>query len=195
MEKEEYKKAIDIFKQTATAIKIPSFLNIAIAYYKLGELDNAKLYLNNIYNYKKAIYKNTFSYMSACYYLYQITKDTRYLDIIIDIAKKHKNLTEHSKRMLADTLIILKDYEKALRILNNMKFPLDLKKALLYLKLKDYIKAEKFLKKAKENAHSKAKIDKILWIMVYRDLKANELEKLMDNIDILNKRKMVLKQI
>lgn len=189
MEKEEYKKAIEIFKQTSTAIKIPSFLNIAIAYYKMGEIENAKLYFNNIYNYKKAIYQNTFSYMSTCYYLYQITKDSRYLDIIIDIAKKHKNLTEHSKRMLADTLILLKDYEKALQILNKMKFPLDLKKALLYLKLKDYVQAEKYLKLAKESSYNKNRFDKILWIMVYRDLKANELEKLMDNIDLINKRK------
>ncbi|RXJ87998.1 hypothetical protein CRU93_01935 [Arcobacter sp. CECT 8985] len=189
MEKKEYKKAIELFKQTATAIKIPSFLNIAIAYYKLGEIENAKLYLNNIYNYKKAIYKNTFSYMSACYYLYQISKDTRYLDIIIDIAKKHKNLTEHSKRMLADTLIILKDYKTALKILNSMKYPLDLKKAILHLKLKHYTEADKFLKLAKEKAVNEDRINKIIWIMTYRDLKANELEKLHDNIDLLNKRK------
>ncbi|RXJ99596.1 hypothetical protein CRU98_06105 [Arcobacter sp. CECT 8986] len=189
MEKEEYKKAIELFKQTATAIKIPSFLNIAIAYYKLGEIENAKLYLHNIYNYKKAIYKNTYSYMSACYYLYQISKDTRYLDIIIDIAKKHKNLTEHSKRMLADTLIILKDYPNALKVLNSMKFPLNLKKALIYLKLRDYTEAEKYLKLAKEKAVNQELLDKIIWIMTYRDLKANDLEKLRDNIDLLNKRK------
>ncbi|PHO18502.1 hypothetical protein CPU12_05240 [Malaciobacter molluscorum LMG 25693] len=189
MEKKEYKKAIELFKQTATAIKIPSFLNIAIAYYKLGEIDNAKLYLNNIYNYKKAIYKNTYSYMSACYYLYQISKDTRYLDIIIDIAKKHKNLTEHSKRMLADTLILLKDYPNALKVLNSMKFPLNLKKALLHLKLRNYDEANKFLLLAKEKAVNQELLNKIIWIMTYRDLKANDLEKLRDNIDLLNKRK------
>ncbi len=193
MEKKEYKKAIEIFKQTATVIKIPSFLNIAIAYYKLNELDNAKLYLNNIYEYKKAIFTDTYSYMSACYYLYQISKDTRYLDIIIDISKKHKNLTEHSKRMLADTLIILKDYEKALDVLNNMKFPLDLKKAILYLKLRNYEKAEEFLIKAKEKSFNQNMIDKILWIMVYRDLKSNDLEKLIENLDLINKRKTNLK--
>ncbi|AXH15762.1 hypothetical protein AMYT_2217 [Malaciobacter mytili LMG 24559] len=189
MEKKEYKKAIEIFKQTATIIKIPSFLNIAIAYYKLEEFDNAKLYLNNIYEYKKAIFTDTYSYMSACYYLYQISKDTQYLDIIIDISKKHKNLTEHSKRMLADTLIILKDYEKALEVLNNMKFPLDLKKAILYLKLRNYEKAQEFLIKAKEKTFNQNMIDKILWIMVYRDLKANDLEKLVENLDLINKRK------
>lgn len=193
MEKKEYKKAIEVFKQTAKTIKIPSFLNIAIGYYKLGEIDNAKLYLNNIYNYKKAIFKNTYSYMSACYYLYQITKDNKYLEIIIDIAKKHKDLTEHSKRMLADTFIILKEYQKALTVLDSMKFALDLKKGLLYLKLKDYVNAEIFLKRAKDKTYNQYKIDKINWIMVLRDLKANDLEKLKENLDLIKKRKSSFK--
>lgn len=189
MEKKEYKKAIDIFKQTAKTIKIPSFLNIAIAYYKLDEIENAKLYLNNIFNYKKAIKTNTYSYMASCYYLYQISKDNNYLEIIIDIAKKHKDLTEHSKRMLADTFIILKDYKRALVILDSMQFPLDLKKALIYLKLKDYINAELYLKKAKEKTYNQRKLDKINWIMVFRDLQANDLEKLKENLDLIKLRK------
>lgn len=183
LEKEEYKKAIKLFKKTSQILKIPSFLNIGIAYYKSNQIENAVLYLNNIYEYKEAIYTDTYSYISACFYLYQINKDRKYLETIVDVTKKYKDLTEHSKRLLADTYIILKDYDKALDILNSMQFPMELKKAILYLKIKDYAKAEQNLEKIKSTTLNQNKLNLILWLMVFRDLKSNDLVKLKDHIN------------
>lgn len=193
LEKQEYKKAIDILKRTSKLLKIPSFLNIGIAYYKLDSLDNALLYLNNIYNFKELAFSDTYSYISACYYLYKIKKEEHYLTTIVDLTKKYKTLSEHSKRMLADTFIILKKYEKALKVLDVMEFEQPLKKAMLYLKLKDYEKATLFLKIAKESTFNQDKIDKIMWLMVFKDLKSNDIENLKDDLDELNKRKEFFK--
>lgn len=187
LEREEYKKAIDILKETSSILKIPSFLNIGIAYYKLNQIDNALLYLNNIYEYKEAAFSATYSYISACFYLYQIKKERHYLETILEVTKKYKNLTEHSKRMVADTYIILKDYEKALAVLKSMDFPMELKKAMLYLKLNDYVNAERDLQKAYNKTLNQQKKNLILWLMVFRDLKANDLAKLKDNLEQIRK--------
>lgn len=186
LEKGQYEPAIEILKSTAKILKIPSFLNIGIAYYKMDSLYNARIYLKRIYEYEEAAYSNTYSYMSAAYYLYQITQNKDYLERIISIAVKHKDLSEHSKRLITDTLIILKKYEAALKMLNTMDFPLDLKKALLYIKLRDYVNAELYLTKAYEAAINPSKLDQINWFMVYRDLKANEIDKLIDHLEIID---------
>jgi len=191
LEKNEYERAIKLLKRTAQVIQIPSFLNIGIAYYKLNSIHNAKLYLNKIYNYKAAKKTQTFSYMSAAYYLYQITNEVKYLESIISVGKRNKNVSEHSKRMIADTYIILKEYTKALKILHSMQYPLNLKMAMLYLKIKNYIQAEIFLQRAFENTVNLDKKNKILWLMVYRDLKANEIVKLKDHLDKINKKKSI----
>ncbi|RXK00774.1 hypothetical protein CRV02_08890 [Arcobacter sp. CECT 8989] len=193
LEKEEYKKAIETFKITSELLKVPSFLNIGIAYYKLGQIDNALLYLNNIYDYKEAIYSDTYSYISASYYLYLIKKERKYLETIVNITKKFKTLTEHSKRLVVDTFILLKDYELALKILETMEFPMNMKKALLHLKLKDYIKAERYLQRAKEESFNQSRTNLILWLMVYRDLKANDIQKLLDRLKELEKVKDTFK--
>ena len=193
LNKEKYKEAIKILDETSIFLRVPSNLNMGIAYYKLGQIDNAVINLNKVYNSKRAIKRNTYSYMSACFYLYKISKDTKYLDIIVKIATKYKKLSEHSKKMLADTYIILKEYNKALRILNSMDFALDLKKALLHMKLKDYKQAEVALVKAKENTVNNDTLDKILWVMIYRDLKTNDLDKLYENLDLIQKRKSTFK--
>ena len=170
-------------------MKIPSFLNIGIAYYKMESFHNAKIYLNRIYEYEEAIVNDTYSYMSASFYLYQITKNKIYLEKIIKIASKHKNLSEHSKRLIVDALIVLKRYKKALQILNSMKFPLDLKRALLHLKLGDYKNAQEYLKKAHETTFNPIKLDQIRWFMVYRDLKSNDMDNLIEHLDLINNNK------
>lgn len=186
LEKEEYKKAINILKETSSILKIPSFLNIGIAYYKLNQIDNALLYLNNIYEYKEAAFSATYSYISACFYLYQIKQERHYLETIIEVTRKYKNLSEHSKRMVADTYVILKDYESALKVLEAMDFPMELKKAMLYLKLEDYVSAERHLQKAYNETLNQQKKNLILWLLVFRDLKANELSKLKENVEKIN---------
>ncbi|WP_419769147.1 MAG: hypothetical protein ACNI3C_07235 [Candidatus Marinarcus sp.] len=187
--KGEYEEAIKILKNTAEVLKIPSFLNIGIAYYKLNSYHNATVYLKQIYNIEEAIYNNPYSFMSASYYLYKITNEKRYLESIIFTAKKNKILPEDAKRMLADTFILLKDYKSALKVLDAMKSPMDLKKGLIYLKLNDYSKSEALLERAYKDALDEKRIDTILWFMVYRDLKSNNLTKLQEHLTILDERK------
>tara|TARA_B100001063_G_scaffold60535_1_gene54696 strand:- start:6597 stop:8600 length:2004 start_codon:yes stop_codon:yes gene_type:complete len=187
LSKNEYKESIEIFETTAEILEVPSYLNIGIAYYKLNSIDNAILYLNKIYENELNANDHTFSYISSCYYLYQISKDNKYLDTIIKVTSKYKNLSEHSKRMLADTYIILKEYKKSLKVLESMEFALDLKKALLHLKLKNYNQASIFLKKAKETTVNPNVLNKVLWFSVFTDLKSNNLEQLKDNLDLVNK--------
>lgn len=193
LSKNEYEEAILLFKKTSKMIEIPSFLNIGIAYYRMGSIDNAILYLNKIYEKEENSKNNTFSYMSACYYLYQISKDNKYLDTIIRTSKKYKNLSEHAKRMLADTYIILKEYENALEVLNSMDYAMDLKKALIYIKLKDFQKAALFLRKAKEQNVNPNTKDKILWFLSFTELKLNNIDKLKETLDLINERRNTFK--
>lgn len=186
LNKQEYVKAIEILEKTAKILKVPSFLNIGIAYYKIGSKYNAKLYFDRIYNFKEAIYDHTYSYMSACYYLFKITEDYNYLETIVNIGAKHKKLSEHAKRLMADTYILRGEYKNAIDILDKMDFALDLKKAILHLKIRDYVKAEILLEKAKSAAVNKNTLNKILWLLTFRDLKMNNLKKLNEHLDEIN---------
>lgn len=189
LNKNEYEDAIKLFLKTSKLLEIPSFLNIGIAYYKLGSIDKSIVYLNKIYEKPENTEGNTFAYMASCYYLYQISKDNKYLDTIIKTSKKFKNLSEHSKRMLLDAYVILKDYESALDVLNTMDYSMDLKKALIYLKLKDYEKANVFLRKAKDQNTNPNTADKILWFINFTNLKLNNIDQLKENLDLINERK------
>ncbi len=189
LEKGEYLKAINILKETSKFLQIPSYLNIGIAYYKLNSIYNAKIYLERIYNHEAAITENTYSYMSSCYYLYLVSDNKKFLKKIIKIAKTRKDLSEHGKRLVADTFIILKDYEMALTLLKAMDYSSDLKKALLYIKLKDYEKADLLLAKAYENSVNLKVKDKVLWFKVFSNLKSNNLKKLDENLTLIQERK------
>jgi tetratricopeptide (TPR) repeat protein len=193
LSKNEYNEAIELLKKTAVILEVPSYLNIGIAYYKLNSIDNAIVYLNKIYEKNENSKTQTFSYMSACYYLYQISKDNKYLDTIVKISKKFKNLSEHTKRMVADTYILLKEYDNALEVLNTMEYAMDLKKALVHIKLKDYEKANFLLKKAKNENLNPNTIDKILWLLSFTNLKLNNLEELKETLDLINLRKNTFK--
>ena len=189
LSKGEYEESIKLFEKTLNFLELPSILNIGIAYYKLNSIDNAVIYFNKIYQNEQNINTDSYSYMSAAYYLYQISKDNKYLDKIINIAKKFKELSEHSKRMLADTYIILKEYEEALKILESMDYAMDLKKALILIKLKDYDKARILLIKAKETTTNPNTVNKILWFLTFVNLKTNKLELLKENLDEVYKRR------
>jgi tetratricopeptide (TPR) repeat protein len=193
LSKNEFNESIELFKRTSKILEIPSFLNIGIAYYKLNSIDNAIVYLNKIYENIANATDHTYSYMSACFYLYQISKDNKYLDTIVKISKKYKNLSEHSKRMVADTYIILKEYESALKILDSMDYAMNLKKALVLIKLKEYEKAYLLLQKAKEENVNPSTIDKILWFSVFTNLKSNNLAQLKENLDLINSRRSTFK--
>lgn len=191
MEQKEYLKAITLFKKTAKILKIPSFLNIGICYYKLNSQNNAYLYLKKIYDIKEASKEDVYSYMSASYYLYLLTNDKKYLIAITNIAKElsSKKFTEDVKRLVSDTYIIIDDYEMAIKIINTMKYKDDLKLALLYIKLRNYDMALVHLNRASESYGNQDKLNEILWFKIFRDLKSNELAKLKDDIIILQENK------
>jgi len=193
LEKQNYNDAIEILKRTSAVLPVPSYLNIGIAYYKLDSIDNAIVYLNKIYENEASATDNTYSYMSACFYLYQISKDNKYLDTIVKVAKRFKKLSEHSKRMLADTYIILKEYRKSLKVLDKMDFAMDLKKALIHIKLKNYEKANILLQKAQEETVNPNTLNQILWFRVFLDLKSNNIERLRENLDNITERKSIFK--
>jgi hypothetical protein len=193
LEKKEYEKAIDIFKQTAQVLRVPSFLNLGIAYYKLNSFNNAKIYLNQIYNVKELMYNDTYSFMSSAYYLYKITNEDQYLTDLIAAAKNNPSLSDNEKRMLADTYVILKEYKNALEILETIAKGVDFKKALLHLKMNDFNKSEAFLERAYKDSLEEDKKDTVLWFMIYRDLKSNSLIKLQEHLNILDERRLSFK--
>ena len=193
LSKNEYEEAIKLFEKTSKILEVPSYLNMGIAYYKLGSVDNAIVYLNKIYEKPENANIHTYPYMAACYYLYQISKDNKYLDTIVKTSKKYKILSEHSKRMLSDTYIILKEYENALEVLNTMDYAMNLKKALIYIKLKDYERANLLLKKAKEQNVNPNTIDKILWFTSFTNLKMNNIDQLKETLDLINERRSTFK--
>ncbi len=193
LQREEYEKAIELFLNTSEIIETPSFLNIGIAYYKLNSIDKAVIYLNKIFENPANKSDNSYSYMASCYYLYQISKDQMYLDEIIKLAGKFKNLSEHSKKLVVDTLIILKDYERALKMINVMKYPNSLKKALLHIKLREYNKAYIELEKEDSKTVNPITKNRILWFKVFVSLKSNNLVRLSDDLKLLNKSKVNFK--
>ena len=190
LEQEQYIKAINIFKKTANQLKVPSFLNIAIAYYKLELSNNAYLYLKKLYDLKNLQKQDLFSYLSASYYLYQITNDRKYISSILKaVSKKRiKNLNEGVKLLLANTYIITKQYNKSILILNEIKDSNNLKLALLYLKVKNYPRSEIHFKKALKKTKENKKINQILWFEVYLALKTNNLAKIQESIDLIQER-------
>ncbi len=193
LEKKEYKKAIKIFEDTRQILKIPSLLNIAISNYKLGFKKKAETYFYKIYKTKNIAYLHSYSYLSACFYLYKIKNDDIYLKKIILLSKKYKSLGENSKRILSDTYIILKEYKKSLIVLNSMKKKLFLKQAMLNIKLNKLQKARGLLSQAKNNTYNQEKLNLIYWITLFRDLKSNDIISFQENINDIKKIKSKFK--
>jgi len=191
LEKKRYEDAITLFKESSKLLKVASFLNIGIAYYKLNSQKNAYLYLKKIYDIKELQYKDRYTYFSAAYYLYKITNNRKYINEITKIGSKAKRLTEHEKRLMVDTLILQKRYKYALDLLDKTKIEEPLKKALLYIKLRDYKKAKYNLDKAYAKSAGDENKNDILWFQLYRDLKANDLVNLAEDILNIEDRKRI----
>lgn len=193
LEKKEYLKAIHLFKKTAKILKIPSFLNIGIGYYKLHSTNNAYLYLKKIYDIKEAAMYDLYSYISASYYLYLITNDRKYISTILNVIKKSKpnQINSHVKRLVADTYIILKKYKKAIKIIESMKEKDKLKLAVLYIKTRNYTKANINLIQAYQRTKDDKLMNQILWLQVFKDLKANRILQLQDILDTIQQRKRI----
>jgi len=193
LEQEKYINAIRLFKQTQKILKIPSFLNIGIAYYKLKSFNNAYLYLNKIYQVKEAATQDPYSYMSATYYLFKLTNNRKYIDEIIKISTQLEKLSEPIKRLVVNVYIKLKQYKNGLKILKTMDEKLYLKIALVQIKLKLYGQAMISLDKALKTSTNDTLTNKILWIKTFTDLKANNFGKLEDDIAKIQKRRRIFK--
>ena len=191
LEQEKYVHAIKLLKQSAKILKVPSYLNIGIAYYKLKSQNNAYLYLKKIYDFKELQYKDKFSYFSAAYYLYKITNNKKYINEITKISDKSKRLTEHEKLLVIDTLILLKDYKKAFELAETTRNISKLKIAMLSMKLREYDKAKFYLEKALANAKGDKARNEVIWFQLYRNLKANDTTNVVENILKIEERKRI----
>jgi len=191
LEQEKYMHAIQLFKQSSKILKVPSYLNIGIAYYKLNSENNAYLYLKKIYDFKELQFRDKYSYFSAAYYLYKITNNKEYIEEITRVSKKAKRLTEHEKLLVVDTLILQKKYKKALELSLSIDNISQLKIAMLCMKLRKYNKAKYHLDKALVEAKGDKAKNEVLWFQVYRNIKANSLENLRENIVKIEDRKKI----
>jgi len=191
LEQEKYLHAIQLLKQSSKILKVPSYLNIGIAYYKLKSNNNAYLYLKKIYDFKELQYKDKFSYFSAAYYLYKITNNKEYIEEITKVSDKAKRLTEHEKLLVVDTLILQKDYKKALSIAEGIKNISQLKVAMLCIKLRNYDKAKFYLEKALNSAKGDKAKNEVMWFRLYRNLKANDIANVTEDILKIEERKKI----
>jgi hypothetical protein len=191
LEQEKYVHAIQLLKQSSKLLKVPSYLNIGIAYYKLKSNNNAYLYLKKIYDFKELQFKDKFSYFSAAYYLYKITNNKKYIKEIERVSNEAVRLTEHEKLLVVDTLILEKKFEKALDLAESIKNISQLKIAMLCIRLRDYGKAQIYITKAMVNAKGDKAKNEVLWFKLYRDIKANSLVNIIDDIAQIEEREKI----
>lgn len=189
LEQEKYLHAIALFKDSAKILKIPSYLNIGIAYYKLGSIKNAYLYLKKIYDFKDLKFNDKYSYFSAAYYLYKITEDKKYIEEIIKVTSEAKHLSDYEKLLVVDTLILLKKYQYALEYALEVKTISKLKIALLYMQLRDYHNAKSYLEQAYNEAQGDDQKNQVLWIQLFNGLKSNNLKIITEKILQIEERK------
>jgi len=188
LNEKKYKEAIKIFRKTAIVLRVSSVLNIAISYYNLKHSSRAKLFFRYIYKYPHLKQTNTYAYMSASFYLYKITKDDKYLEDILRTYSMIKQINNRSKSVVVDALILLKRYSKALKVLDTIKENNFLKKAMLRIKLRQYPKARQELNTLYKGTFSRKRLDKILWIKLFLDLKENNFKNFSLDIDTLRPR-------
>jgi tetratricopeptide (TPR) repeat protein len=189
LEQEKYLHAIKLLKQSSKILKVPSYLNIGIAYYKLKSNNNAYLYLKKIYDFKELQFNDRYSYFSAAYYLYKITNNEEYIKEITKVSDKAKRLTEQEKLLVVDTLILQKKYKKALKIAEEIKNISKIKVALLCIKLRHYSKAKLYLEKAFHLAKGDTSKNEVLWLQLYRNIKDNDIVNITENILKIEERK------
>ena len=193
LEQEKFLHAIALFKQSAKLLKIPSYLNIAIAYYKLNSTKNAYLYFKKIYDFKDLQFNDKYSYFSAAYYLYKITGDKDYIDEVTKVAAKAKRLNDHEKLLVVDTLILQKKYQYALDMAKDIKTISKLKIALLYIKLRKYSDARAILEQAYNEVKGDDSKNEVIWLQLFNALKANDLVNIIDKIVKIEERRRFFK--
>ena len=85
---------------------------------------------------------------------FEITKDDKYMLDLVTIFKIAKKLSEYNElitdikdailKELANRYLMIEDYENALGALNAMSYSLDLKKAMILIKLNNFQKLQQF---------------------------------------------------
>lgn len=197
--KGEFDEALRLFEKTSQIFEVPSILNMGIIYYKQSNKEKAIKFFSKIYAKKTNLINQPYSFISACYYLFAITKDDKYMLDLVTIFQNKKKLSEYSElitdiqdailKELANRYLYIKDYENALSALNAMSYSLDLKKAMVYIKLNNYQKASSLLKQLRNSQQDEDTFHKILWVSTYTDLKLNKFEDVRDTLDLINDRK------
>lgn len=200
--KGEYKEALRLFEKTSKVFEAPSLLNIGIIHYKQKEEEKAKELFLKIYSKKTNLLNQPYSFISSCYYLFEITKDDKYMLDLVTIFQNSKKLGEYNElitdikdailKELANRYLLIEDYENALGALNAMSYSLDLKKAMILVKLNNFQKASTILKKLREEEKNSDTLNKILWISAYSSLKQNNFEDAREILDLINDRKKIL---
>ncbi len=106
----------------------------------------AQEFFNKIYSKKTNLINQPYSFISSCYYLFEITKDDKYMLDLVTIFQNSKKLSEYNElitdikdailKELANRYLMIEDYENALGALNAMSYSLDLKKSYDFDKTK-----------------------------------------------------------
>ena len=197
--KGEYKDALRLFERTSKIFEAPSLLNMGIIYYKQKDDEKAKELFNKIYSKKTNLLNQPYSFISSCYYLFEITKDDKYMLDLVTIFQNSNKLSEYNElitdikdailKELANRYLMIEDYENALGALNAMSYSLDLKKAMILIKLNNFQKASVILKKVREEEKNIEILNKVLWISAYSSLKQNNFEDAQEILDLINDRK------
>ena len=118
---------------------------------------------------------------------------------LVTIFQNSKKLSEYNElitdikdailKELANRYLMIEDYENALGALNAMSYSLDLKKAMILIKLNNFQKASTILKKIREEEKNSEILNKVLWISAYSSLKQNNFEDAQEILDLINDRK------
>lgn len=196
--KQRYKEAYDIFEKTKVVYEIPSLLNMAIILLKDNKKEEAITLFSEIYSKKSNLLNEPYAFIASCYYLFTLTSDDKYMIDLVTIFQNSDKLKNQSEIILnikdiileelANRYLMVKDYDNALGALNAMSYSLDLKKALVYIKQNNLLRADIILKKLIDTQKDENRLDEIYWFSVFVNLKLNKLDVVKEILEKINKR-------
>ncbi|SUU96015.1 hypothetical protein [Aliarcobacter skirrowii] len=196
--KQRYKEAYDIFEKTKVVYEIPSLLNMAIILLKDNKKEEAVTLFSEIYSKKSNLLNEPYAFIASCYYLFTLTSDDKYMIDLVTIFQNSDKLKNQSEIILnikdiileelANRYLMVKDYDNALGALNAMSYSLDLKKALVYIKQNNLLRADIILKKLIDTQKDEDRLDEIYWFSVFVNLKLNKLDVVKEILEKINKR-------
>lgn len=196
--KQRYKEAYDIFEKTKVVYEIPSLLNMAIILLKDNKKEEAITLFSEIYSKKSNLLNEPYAFIASCYYLFTLTSDDKYMIDLVTIFQNSDKLKNQSEIILnikdiileelANRYLMVKDYDNALGALNAMSYSLDFKKALVYIKQNNLLRADIILKKLIDTQKDEDRLDEIYWFSVFVNLKLNKLDVVKEILEKINKR-------